>query len=169
MILCLLHELGSEYIPHRTRQADGRIRTAYDTRNQRKGKLPNGRHAEHFKCCHHEECGQGSKDTSGKCLRNTSVYKILQFLPILLIPQILTDTVKDNDSRVDGITHDRQHTCNKGIAHGYLHNRIECKHYKHIVNQSDHGACAKTDIFKSILGNKLKSIRYVQATRTSHP
>ena len=61
---------------------------------------------------------------------------------------IFTNPVKNYNGGVDGITYNRQHTGNKCGAHGYLHNRIKGKNHQYVMNQSDNGARAETDILK---------------------
>ena len=63
--------------------------------------------------------------------------------------QVLTDTVKDNDGGVDGVTNDGQHAGDEGISYGNTGHCIERQDYQHIMYQRQNGTCCKTDIFEA--------------------
>ena len=62
---------------------------------------------------------------------------------------IFTDTVKDNDGGVDGVTNDGQHAGDEGISDGNTGHCIEHQDYQHIMYQRQNGTCCKTDIFET--------------------
>ena len=59
---------------------------------------------------------------------------------------ILTDTVENNNRGIDGITHNSQHTRDKGGTYGPLEYRIECDNYKHVMHKSQNCAGRKRDV-----------------------
>ena len=62
---------------------------------------------------------------------------------------LLADPVEDNDGRVDGVSDDGQHTCDKCIAHGYPGDHVERQHHEHIMHQGDDRAGCEADIFEA--------------------
>ena len=62
---------------------------------------------------------------------------------------ILTDTVKDNNSRIDRITYNRQHAGNKRITYRYSGNGIERKYHQNVMEKGKNCAAGKTNILKS--------------------
>ena len=136
-------------IPQRPGDADGGISAANDADHQRKRKLADGADAKYIQHRNHDKRGNGGVDTSGERLRDTEVHNVRDRVLFLHTVQIFTDTVENNDGRVDGITHDRQHTCDKCIADADPYDRIAGKYHEHVVQQRDNGAGRKTDIFKA--------------------
>ena len=144
----LRREFLSEHIPQCTRNTYGRISTAYDTHHQRQREIADAGHTQHIQAGNHDKRSQGSENTSGQRLRDALVHYILQIILSGHHRHILTHTVKDNDGRVDGVTNNGQHTCDKGIAHGNLCRRIEGQHHQHIMHQRCNTADAETQILE---------------------
>ena len=68
---------------------------------------------------------------------------------ILASVKILTDTVKNNDGCINGITNNSQHAGNKSITYRCSGNCIESKYNQHIMNQCKYRTACKADILKS--------------------
>ena len=63
--------------------------------------------------------------------------------------KVLTNTVKDNDGRIDRVTYDCQHTSNEGISYGNSGNRIEGKDNQNIVEKCKDCTACETDILET--------------------
>ena len=62
---------------------------------------------------------------------------------------VLTDTVKDNDGIIDGVTDNGKHAGNKCITYRNTDQCITCQHNKYIVYQCDNRTTGKTDILET--------------------
>ncbi len=86
-----------------------------------------------------------------KSFCNTGIYDLFQFLILnfLSASHILTDTVEDDNSSIDGITYDRQHTRNKCISHRCSGNNIKRKYDQDIMKKCKYCTACKADILKT--------------------
>ena len=66
---------------------------------------------------------------------NTAVYNRRKLFLCLIRGHVLTDTVEDNDGRIDRITDNRQHACNESIADRNSCRRIERKYHQYVMYQ----------------------------------
>ena len=136
-------------MPQGTCDADGRPAAGHNTYHQGQGEFLDGSHAEDVERQDHEECGQGSKDTSGKCLADTRVDYFFKGCTRLSYSQILTYTVKYNDRSVDGVTDDSQHACYECAADTDSDDGISCQHYQAVMRKADNRGSAEAGILES--------------------
>src|SRR5699024_2575586 len=105
--------------PQERREEQGRIRTHYKTDSQRKGKSSNRLCSEKQEC---KDCQQGCNrciKTPCKCLDNTLVdccSKLLERVNPFFLPQVIPDTVKGNDTIINGIPDNGQYRCDNGYV-----------------------------------------------------
>ena len=101
--------------PERTGNEDGRIAAAGETNQQRKGKVLRRVAAEIIQRKGRKEYRAHRIDGTRQRLEDTAVHQFVDIPAAAEMQlQILTDTVKDNDRIIDGITNDRQKRRNKG-------------------------------------------------------
>ena len=144
-----LFDLRLHDIPQGTCDAYGRISAAHNTDHQRQGEFSYRGDSHHKQQEYHDKGSQRSIDTSRQSLGDTAVDQLLHIRFLFGCCQVLTDTVKDNDRRIDRVTHDRKHTGNKGITHGYSGYCIEGQDYQHVVKQGHNCAACEPDILET--------------------
>lgn len=81
------------------------ISTTHDTKHQCECKFFQRSYAHHEQYKYHDKGCQGCINCSCKCLSDTLVDKLFQTFFTILCPHILTNTVEDNDCRVDRVTY----------------------------------------------------------------
>src|SRR5699024_7074621 len=133
-LFCLCAKPCLHDIPECARDADGSICTACDTYHQRSGELLDRADTEDIQYDNHDECRQVGVDTSRQRLHDTVVHKVFEALLAALCLKLLADTVEDDDRRVDRVTYNRKHTCDKCISYGHSRDHIERKHNKNVVD-----------------------------------
>lgn len=92
---------------------------------------------------------QLNHNTSCQCLCNTVIYDLIQYRRILTSVQILTDTVKDYDCRVDRITNNGKHTSDECVTNRNLGNSIYQKHDRTVMKQGKNSTACENDILES--------------------
>ena len=147
-LLLFLYQFCFHDIPQRTGDAYGRISSAGNTYHQRQCELFHGSNSHNIENRYHDKGGQGSENTSGQCLGNTVVYHILQRIFPFHLCQVLTDTVKNNDGCIDGITDNGQHAGNEGISYRDSGCSVKYKYYQNIMQQCSNCTGCKSYILE---------------------
>ena len=114
--------LYRELLPHQHPQwagdEDGRIGAAGKAHQKRKGEILGGIAAKEIQGKGGEQHREHGVKGTGKSLIDAAVGQLVQIAALPeMQPLILTDSVKDNDGIVDGITHDGQDCRHKAGIH----------------------------------------------------
>ena len=101
-----------EYVPQRTCQANRREQTCHDTDDKRQSKVLDRSNTENIYHTDRKKGGNGRIDRTSERAYDTGIHLFGKGCAASHGLVIFANTVKDDDSRVDGITENGKERCN---------------------------------------------------------